>query len=67
MSEPVEAETGRKPMQNIRTDELIGLLSSRVVGQAHALEHIVPSIQLHLSGLAPVGEVGCSGRDLFGW
>ena len=46
----------RKPVQNIRTDELIGLLSSRVVGQAHALEHIVPSIQLHLSGLAPEGR-----------
>ena len=56
MSEPVEAETGRKPIQNIRTDELIGLLSSRVVGQAHALEHIVPSIQLHRSGLAPEGR-----------
>jgi ATP-dependent Clp protease ATP-binding subunit ClpA len=46
----------RKPVQNIRTDELIGLLLSRVVGQAHALEHIVPSIQLHLSGLAPEGR-----------
>ena len=43
-------------MQNFRTDELIGLLSSRVVGQAHALEHIVPSIQLHRSGLAPEGR-----------
>ncbi len=39
-----------------RTDELIGLLSSKVVGQAHALEHIVPSIQLHQSGLAPDGR-----------
>ncbi len=39
-----------------RTDELIGLLSSKVVGQAHALEHIVPSIQLHQSGLAPEGR-----------
>ena len=36
-----------------RTEELIGLLSNKVVGQAHALEHIVPSIQLYQSGLAP--------------
>ena len=56
MSDPVGAEKGQKPVRNIRSDELIGLLSSRVVGQAHALEHIVPSIQLHLSGLAPEGR-----------
>ena len=56
MSEPVRAEKGQNPVRNIRSDELIGLLSSRVVGQAHALEHIVPSIQLHLSGLAPEGR-----------
>ena len=55
MSEPgaTETERGREPAPSSRTDELIGLLSSRVVGQAHALEHIVPSIQLHRSGLAP--------------
>lgn len=39
-----------------RSEKLIGLLSSRVVGQAHALEHIVPSIQLHRSGLASEGR-----------
>ncbi|MCH7933144.1 MAG: AAA family ATPase [Gemmatimonadetes bacterium] len=54
MSEPGAPESG--PSAAIRTDELIGLLSSRVVGQAHALEHIVPSIQLHRSGLAPEGR-----------
>lgn len=54
MSEPGAPESG--PSAAIRTDELIGLLSSRVVGQAHALEHIVPSIQLHQSGLAPEGR-----------
>ena len=54
MSEPGAPESGPSPV--IRTDELIGLLSSRVVGQAHALEHIVPSIQLHRSGLAPEGR-----------
>ena len=53
MSEPGATESGREPAPSSRTDELIGLLSSRVVGQAHALEHIVPSIQLHRSGLAP--------------
>ena len=56
MSEAVGAEGDRKPKGITRTDELIGLLSSRVVGQAHALEHIVPSIQLHSSGLAPEGR-----------
>jgi CheY-like chemotaxis protein len=57
VSEPGAPESG--PSAAIRTDELIGLLSSRVVGQAHALdalEHIVPSIQLHRSGLAPEGR-----------
>ena len=56
MSEPLGAEKGRESAPINRTDELIGLLSSRVVGQAHALEHIVPSIQLHRSGLAPEGR-----------
>jgi len=54
VSEPGAPESGPSPA--IRTDELIGLLSNRVVGQAHALEHIVPSIQLHRSGLAPEGR-----------
>ena len=56
MGEPFGAEKGRERGPINRTDELIGLLSSRVVGQAHALEHIVPSIQLHRSGLAPEGR-----------
>jgi CheY-like chemotaxis protein/energy-coupling factor transporter ATP-binding protein EcfA2 len=56
VSEPLGAEEGREQTVISRTDELIGLLSSRVVGQAHALEHIVPSIQLHRSGLAPEGR-----------
>ncbi len=56
MSEPLGAEKDRERAPINRTDELIGLLSSRVVGQAHALEHIVPSIQLHRSGLAPEGR-----------
>lgn len=47
------APKGGRANRPSRTDELIGLLSSKVVGQAHALEHIVPSIQLHQSGLAP--------------
>jgi CheY-like chemotaxis protein len=56
VSEPEGTKTDRTPVLNFRTDELIGLLSSRIVGQAHALEHIVPSIQLHRSGLAPEGR-----------
>lgn len=35
---------------------MASLLASKVVGQASALEVIVPSVQLHLSGLAPVGR-----------
>ena len=46
-------DTGMQAGKLSRTDELIGLLSNKVVGQAHALEHIVPSIQLYQSGLAP--------------
>ena len=56
MSEPLGAGKRRERAPINRTDELIGLLSSRVVGQAHALEHIVPSSQLHRSGLAPEGR-----------
>lgn len=36
--------------------ELLAHLSDRVVGQPSALEAIVPSLQLHLSGLAPEGR-----------
>jgi hypothetical protein len=43
VGEPLGAEEGRERAPINRTDELIGLLSSRVVGQAHTLEHIVPS------------------------
>jgi ATP-dependent Clp protease ATP-binding subunit ClpA/ActR/RegA family two-component response regulator len=53
------SETRGVASQSMRishSDELIGLLASRVVGQAHALEHIVPSIQLHRSGVAPEGR-----------
>ena len=56
MSEHAGADKDQEPVLSNRTDELIGLLSNRVVGQAHALEHIVPSIQLHRSGLAPEGR-----------
>ena len=55
-TERVEVTPGDEIVRPSRTDELIGLLSSKVVGQAHALEHIVPSIQLHQSGLAPEGR-----------
>lgn len=37
-------DTGTQAGKPSRTDELIGLLSNKIVGQAHALEHIVPSL-----------------------
>ena len=46
---------GEAPLP-IRSKDLLRLLSSKVVGQSHALEFIVPSIQLHQSGLAPEGR-----------
>jgi len=46
---------GESPLP-IRSKDLLQLLSSKVVGQRHALEFIVPSIQLHQSGLAPEGR-----------
>jgi CheY-like chemotaxis protein len=36
--------------------DLVGLLSSRIVGQPAALEYIVPYIQMHQAGLAPPGR-----------
>ncbi len=36
--------------------DLVTLLSTRIVGQPSALEIIVPSVQLHRSGLAPEGR-----------
>ncbi|HSG08193.1 MAG TPA: AAA family ATPase [Longimicrobiales bacterium] len=39
-----------------QTGDLNALLSSRIVGQPTALEAIIPSIQLHVSGLAPEGR-----------
>jgi CheY-like chemotaxis protein/energy-coupling factor transporter ATP-binding protein EcfA2 len=43
---------GSEPIP-VHTDDLLQLLSSKVVGQTQALENIVPSIQVYLSGLAP--------------
>ena len=56
VSKPVGSKGSHRPPRSSHSEELIGLLASRVVGQAHALEHIVPSIQLHQSGLAPEGR-----------
>jgi ATP-dependent Clp protease ATP-binding subunit ClpA/CheY-like chemotaxis protein len=39
-----------------RAEELATQLASKVIGQPGALDAIVPSIQLHLSGLAPEGR-----------
>jgi CheY-like chemotaxis protein len=38
------------------SDDILSNLAVRVVGQPSALEAIVPSLQLHASGLAPVGR-----------
>jgi DNA-binding NtrC family response regulator len=50
-SEPND-EAGLRP----QPDDLIALLSTRIVGQPTAIETIIPSIQLHRSGLAPEGR-----------
>lgn len=47
---------GGETQRPTRSKDLLRLLSSKVVGQHHALEFIVPSIQLHQSGLAPEGR-----------
>jgi ATP-dependent Clp protease ATP-binding subunit ClpA/ActR/RegA family two-component response regulator len=51
-SEEEEVSSGRR----FRSDSLIALLSDKVVGQMSALEVIIPSIQVHRSGLAPEGR-----------
>lgn len=51
-SEEEEVSSGRR----FRSDSLIALLSDKVVGQMPALEVIIPSIQVHRSGLAPEGR-----------
>ena len=55
MSPPDEPEVP-DPEPASETDDLITLLSSRIVGQPTALQAIIPSIQLHRSGLAPEGR-----------
>ena len=52
--ERAEGEAG--PDLESRSASLISLLSDKVVGQMSALEVIIPSIQLHRSGLAPEGR-----------
>ena len=52
--EPAEEKAG--PDLESRSASLISLLSDKVVGQMSALEVIIPSIQLHRSGLAPEGR-----------
>ncbi len=44
-------ESGRSPAK-----DLIGLLSSKVVGQSRAMHHIVPYVQMYEAGLAPEGR-----------
>jgi CheY-like chemotaxis protein/energy-coupling factor transporter ATP-binding protein EcfA2 len=43
-------EPKRRPL---RSEDLAAQLASRIVGQPGALDAIIPSVQLHLSGLAP--------------
>lgn len=52
---PPSPDRIRAPSPVVPTD-LAALLSMRIVGQPTALEAIVPSLQLHLSGLAPDGR-----------
>lgn len=39
-----------------RGESLLSQLTSRVVGQAHAMGQIVPYVQMHQAGLAPEGR-----------
>jgi CheY-like chemotaxis protein/DNA polymerase III delta prime subunit len=52
---PESTVDDRKPGEG-ETDDLITLLSSKIVGQPTALQAIIPSIQVHRSGLAPEGR-----------
>ena len=52
---PVDAPPTQADTTPTHADDLLTLLSSKVVGQPTALEYIVPSIQLYRSGLAPEG------------
>ena len=55
MRSETEGESPGGELQR-EANELLANLSDRVVGQHSALEAIVPSLQLHLSGLAPEGR-----------
>ena len=56
------AETSRsniarnEPAGNAAEASLFEQLTARVVGQAHAMEQIVPYVQMHQAGLAPEGR-----------
>ena len=47
---------GDEPEEDLREESLLSQLTSRVVGQAHAMEQIVPYVQMHQAGLAPEGR-----------
>jgi ATP-dependent Clp protease ATP-binding subunit ClpA len=52
-----EREAAQYKNQHKNQDEsLLAQLTSRVVGQAHAMEQIVPYVQMHQAGLAPEGR-----------
>ena len=44
------------PDGSAKEGSLLAQLTSRVVGQAHAMEQIVPYVQMHRAGLAPEGR-----------
>jgi CheY-like chemotaxis protein len=64
MSQPTESDASSSSPEPARRAnspgpapaDLASLLSMRIVGQPTALEAIVPSLQLHQSGLAPEGR-----------
>jgi len=53
-----QATGGRNPAKNESSVHggLLEQLTARVVGQAHAMEQIVPYVQMHQAGLAPEGR-----------
>jgi ATP-dependent Clp protease ATP-binding subunit ClpA/CheY-like chemotaxis protein len=54
-SKPPEGQVESSPQSGIST-ALMDLLARKLVGQPAALQHIVPYIQTHQSGLAPQGR-----------
>jgi CheY-like chemotaxis protein len=52
----MSADTSPEPERAPASRDLIARLSEKVVGQPHAMEHIVPYVQMHHAGLSAEGR-----------